>query len=366
MKQGNLLQIQFLIITLLVLGTACQSQVVCEGYTADDASWAEDSSSPDYHHLQEVYSETGFTFTAAELESLISSNHFSISKGPDEVLFGLRGCQVIGNTHNTFSTSVQLQETKPDHQEYQDVLGVWRQSTGEIRVFEGSTVPNWYYMCIQAEIGGHEANMLPTGRYIYQVDKHRHIEGAFRSEQEIVVLRSNDDLIFETSDDWEIWTPLDNIHPGGCPGEMFSSAGCQTIPGTFGGGCQGYYDKEPETHLGTWAEFRASAGLDPNNNQDRWEWNYYYVLLTCREARMASQGLDGEALSRLRFGSSGTPVLQLQQALLDAGIDPGPLDGIMGPKTAFALIQWQQAEFDGEADGILTPELAEILGFELK
>jgi hypothetical protein len=169
--------------------------------------------------------------------------------------------------------------------------------------------------------------------------------------------------VYETTDAWEIWVPLDNIHPGGCPGEMFSSAGCQTLPGSFGTGCEGYYAEKADTHLGTWGDFRASAGLDPSNNQDRWEEPYIYILLTCRDARLASQGTDAEFLTRLRFGSTGEKVLDLQEALLDQGHDPGPLDGIMGPKTVFALLEWQQAKFDNHADGILTPELASMLGF---
>ena len=352
-----------LFLSLLV---GCQSQVECTQFTADDAEWAEDRLSPDYLHLNTDFSEEAFIFSASNLEALINFNFFSVSEGQDEVLFSFRGCRAINNNNGEFADSAQLQETEPNHKDYREVLGVWRQSTGEIVVFEGSTVPNWYYMCIQAEIGGHEANMLPTGRYMYQVNHHRNVEGAFRSEQEVVVLRSNDDLIYEITDDWEKWVPLDNIHPGGCPGEMYSSAGCQTIPGTFGKGCDGHYVEEKGTHLGTWGDFRTSAGLDPGNNQDRWEEPYIYVLFTCREARLISHGADSESLIRLRFGSTGENVLKLQESLRKLGYDPGPLDGIMGPKTVLALVEWQQSEYNGQADGILTPELANNLGFELK
>lgn len=366
MRSAKLPRLTLLLLLTSLFAVGCRSPLECTQFTEDDAGWADDQLSPDYHHLDASFSEIPFDFSGSDLEEMLTNNSFSVIEGQDEVLFGLRGCQITAEGPGGFSDSVQLQEAKPDHKDYRDVLGVWRRSTGEIAVFKGSTVPNWYYMCIQAENGGHEANMLPTGRYFYRVDFHRLVEGAFRSEQEVVVLRSNDDLVYETTDLWETWVPLDNIHPGGCPGEFYSSAGCQTIPGTYGTGCEGAYAEEKETHLGPWGNFRTSAGLDPENNQDRWDEQYIYILLTCREARLASQGEASESSLRLRFGSKGENVLQLQEALLDLGYDPGPLDGIMGPKTVSALIDWQQSEFNGQADGILTPALADILGFKLE
>lgn len=345
----------------------CQQKIECTQFTSQDASWAEDHISPDHSHLNASFSDDPFDFSSDVLRELINLNSFPISQGQDEVLFGLRGCQVASSEPNGgFQENVQLQENIPDHSEYRDLIGVWRQSTGEISVYQGSTVPLWWYMCVQVENGGHEANLLPTGRYLYQVRQHRNIEGAFRSEQEVVVLRSNDDLIYEITDDWEMWVPIDNIHPGGCPGKEYSSAGCQTIPGTYGTGCEGVYPEEAEMHLGSWANFRKDAGLDPNNNQDRWEEPYIYILLTCREARLISQGSEPASLTRLRFGSQGDNVLELQEALSGLGYDPGPLDGIMGPRTVMALIEWQKATNNDRADGILTPEIADYLNVELE
>jgi peptidoglycan hydrolase-like protein with peptidoglycan-binding domain len=36
--------------------------------------------------------------------------------------------------------------------------------------------------------------------------------------------------------------------------------------------------------------------------------------------------------------------MAMQQALRDKGYDPGPIDGVMGSKTASALKKYQQAE----------------------
>jgi len=44
----------------------------------------------------------------------------------------------------------------------------------------------------------------------------------------------------------------------------------------------------------------------------------------------------------LRRGSSGTAVRQLQEALKEAGHDPGPIDGEFGPATEAAVRAFQQ------------------------
>ena len=357
-----------LILVILAVFTAisssCTNQIECSKYTADDAQWAEDQFSPDFRHLDETSSSQSFTLEGSHLEQLSLLNHFNVTEGQDEVLFGLRGCQIITENGDIFSTEVELQETIPDHLNYQDVLGVWKRSTGEVAVFPGSTVPNWEYMCLQAEEGGHNANMLPTGRYLYHVGRHREIEGAFRLKAKVIVLRSNDNLIYETTDLWEKWAPLDNIHPGGCPDKMFSSAGCQTIPGTFGKECAGVYEAVEDMHLGNWSDFRQSAGLDPDNNKDKWDSPYVYLLLTCREARLVSSLADPVSLTRLRFGSRGPAVEEIQAALNNQGYSV-LLTGQMDPETTMAYIQWQQANNNGAADGIVTPAIANELGFEL-
>jgi hypothetical protein len=352
-------------VALVISSAGCQQGEGCSGFSATVARWASDQDSPDYHHLGATASTESFVFEANHLEQLSQLNQFDVSAGQDEVLFGLRGCRIVDDRGGSFSPAVELREDTPDHANYHGVLGVWRHSTGEMAVFPGSTVPHWEYMCQQAEQGGHLANMLPTGRYLYQVGHHRDVVGAFRLEAEVVVLRSNDNLVYERTDHWEAWVPLDNIHPGGCPEEPFSSAGCQTVPGTFGEECDGFPEVKAETHRGPWAALRQSAGLDPNNNQDRWGSPYVYLLLTCREAHLVGSLSDPSTLARLRFGSSGPAVEALQQALNGQGYSSVPVDGVMGPETTLAYIQWQQARDGGAADGIVTPAAADALGFEL-
>ena len=49
-------------------------------------------------------------------------------------------------------------------------------------------------------------------------------------------------------------------------------------------------------------------------------------------------------MASLSQGSRGEEVRKMQQALLDAGFDPGPIDGIYGPKTASAVKAYQASE----------------------
>ncbi|MBM4429067.1 MAG: hypothetical protein FJ026_01795 [Chloroflexi bacterium] len=344
---------------------ACQTWRGCKGFTAEDALWLIDDRSPNYRHLGWLGSSEPFVFAASDLEHLCRLNHFDVSEGQDEVLFGLRGCRISGGDAGGFVSAVELTETAPDHVSYQCVLGVWRRSSGEIALFQGSTVPNWHYTCQQVEQGGRKANMLPTGRYVYAVGRHREMEGAFRLEAQVVVLRSNDDLVYETTDQWDASVPLDNIHPGGCPNEPYSSAGCQTVPGSFGVKCPEFPNVQAGQHAGPWASFRELAGLDQEDNRDKWGAPMVYVLLTCRDARAIRSFADPTSLIRLRFGSSGDAVRALQMALQQIGYPSVPVDGQMGTETTMAYIDWQQKQYGGAADGIVTPEEAIKLGFSL-
>lgn len=60
----------------------------------------------------------------------------------------------------------------------------------------------------------------------------------------------------------------------------------------------------------------------------------------------------------------GDKVREIQTALKAAGIDPGPIDGIFGPKTEAAALGFQLAK-GLVADGEVGPETAGALGIEL-
>jgi peptidoglycan hydrolase-like protein with peptidoglycan-binding domain len=63
----------------------------------------------------------------------------------------------------------------------------------------------------------------------------------------------------------------------------------------------------------------------------------------------------------LQQGDRGDEVKALQESLADAGFDPGPIDGIFGPKTAAAVKGFQESE-DLQVDGIAGPNTMGALG----
>ena len=56
----------------------------------------------------------------------------------------------------------------------------------------------------------------------------------------------------------------------------------------------------------------------------------------------------------LKQGAKGSEVEKIQKQLQNAGFDPGPADGIFGPKTAAAVRQFQ-AQHAPPVDGIVGP-----------
>jgi peptidoglycan hydrolase-like protein with peptidoglycan-binding domain len=77
----------------------------------------------------------------------------------------------------------------------------------------------------------------------------------------------------------------------------------------------------------------------------------------------ARELLDGTRL--LRLGVRGTDVRQLQKALSSLGYDPGPIDGVFGPKTASAVEAFQAARSIG-VDGVVGSESRQAIAAVLR
>lgn len=66
-------------------------------------------------------------------------------------------------------------------------------------------------------------------------------------------------------------------------------------------------------------------------------------------------------MDTLRSGPSGEAVETLQKKLLGQGINPGPIDGVFGPKTEAAVQRFQESE-GLDADGIAGNKTFAALG----
>jgi N-acetylmuramoyl-L-alanine amidase len=333
--------------------------------TAKDARFAPDNLSPDYRHLGASGVSQAFDFTSDLLERLCQLNSFNPNLSDDEkdereVIFALRGCAIVGATASgdatsAFVSTLSLTEDLPDHKTSHCVIGVWKRAAKQLAAFAGSTVPYWGSM-EKFRQGGPASNMLLTGRHLYTVGTHRansnlEIRGALLQQGPVVVVRTLDDLMYETTDTFEVGSVGDNIHPSrfAKPTDRYSSQGCLTVSGA--------YDLKSEKYSGLWSRFRGALGLDPaspKNNEDGRR--FVCVLLTGREARLISQNASAP-LKRIRFGSRSADVTALQNALTTSGHFKGKVNGQMGPSTTIAYINWQREQNPGNpsADGIKKP-----------
>ncbi|MEP7382124.1 MAG: papain-like cysteine protease family protein [Gemmatimonadota bacterium] len=343
---------------------------------ATDVHWAADADSIDYRHLATAIDTKAFDLTGDVLDRLARFNRFELAASEGRVVFGLRGCTVDVDVATPQAT-VSLREIEPNHIDFRCVIGVWNRTANTVTAFQASTVPNWEYMEVYREHHGRKANMLPTGRYILSVGTHRakkknaagalvdnpgRIQGALRNDQRVVVLRSEDDLTYTVRDTWDRTVPNDNIHPGIVTPNAgnstvpdFSSAGCSTISGS----------SVSDVPAGGWADFRLALGLTNTNPRANDGQSFAHILLTGRDARLAAGG--NTTLGRLRFGSHGDDVRQLQDALArhPKKYYKGKVDSDLGPGTAMALIRYQKDQGAGAADAIVTPAEATALGFTL-
>ena len=86
------------------------------------------------------------------------------------------------------------------------------------------------------------------------------------------------------------------------------------------------------------------------------------MLLSGSEVeRVALVGLEPSS-ERVRFGSAGPRTQRVQEALKTRGYYEGDLDGVFGPRSLRALLQFQEDVFGpGGNDGICGPQTAETL-----
>ncbi len=329
-----------------------------------------DDNSTEYRHIlatDRQLAGCSFTFTSRDLELLIRSNSFEPGRDNKRIIFGLRGAVLEADVTapgdgdmQVERAALRLKDTRPDHKNFQCVIGVYNLETGKLSGFKASTVPNragvWDYTQPPHKSG----NMLPAGCYLYSVGTHRKTTpGCLREAEPFTVLRSKTNLAYDIGDDWNKCLPWDNIHPSFVDkrgSASFSSLGCQVVRGS--------YNKATGQYTREWAHFRRAIGLSPNGRGDDGK-KFSYVLLTGMEAaiaaRLRDQGKDTDfnsvfaSLVRLRQGSRGEPVRRLQTALGLAS------DGILAAPTKKAFADHQRAK-GLAADGVYAPAHDTLLG----
>ena len=92
--------------------------------------------------------------------------------------------------------------------------------------------------------------------------------------------------------------------------------------------------------------YRGPAFLVYANFEVIMEWNRsqaYAIAVGHLADRIAGAGRLSASLPEVEYAPSRSQILALQEGLLQAGFDPGELDGMIGPATRAALRAWQQA-----------------------
>jgi uncharacterized caspase-like protein/tetratricopeptide (TPR) repeat protein len=331
-------------------------------FKAEDVAWSGDDRNPEYGHLDKSLGAKEFAFGPKELELIIRASRFEPSRSSGVILFGIRGAELVGGGSQLNKDTIRLRDARPDHRAFRCVIGAYHVGRQQLSAFTGSTVPNTN--AVYTNWARHQSgaapygNMLLSGCYRYRVGTHvgtHEVPGAFRLQEdaEVVVLRSNADVTYDTGDVFDQCVPHDNLHPA-LRSMSFSSAGCQTVRGTY---------NADQGHTGEWAEFRKAVGLKGASDNGK---RFDYVLVTGLEAGIASRTLADAAtardeaairarLTRLRYGSRGAEVAALQAAL------KRPATGFLDAGDRMALADLQRQKL-GSADATYSPAMDTKLG----
>lgn len=332
-----------------------------------DVGWVSNSkNNPDYWHVPDAYTNKTFKLTADVISELVRLGHYKpVTAGHGKLVIALRGAILAdGSRSVTDRSSIDLRSVNPDHKKFRCLLGVLDTASKRISLYQGSTVPNtWAVAQHYNWRNGHRskllANILPTGCYEYCHGTHygsQQVEGVLRlgntpnpPSSSVTVLRSSNDAVYGTQDDWDYCRPADNIHPA-FGKNSFSSLGCLTVRGTHNNG----------HHSGEWADFRKAVGLDQTQQGTR----YDLLLTTGAEAAAISSLMDDNSalnsLRRISHGSQGEFVGKLQKQLNVS------VDNFFGGKSKAALCRVQRTNLIGNiATGIYVPQMDELLNFDV-
>ncbi len=296
-----------------------------------------------------------FTLKEEHLKRLCQINHFHV---PSDgiIFFGLRGCIPINDDDHEFRNEHQVEVAETDYRHPRCIIGQWKPNQG-IALFIGSTIPHIKYVKKAFENYGKGANQLMPGFYKdYRKGVHKRgtltAHAAFRQDSRLPIIRTADDLDYDEEDRVEFMRPYDNLHAAWCMGPnhpCYGSAGCQVVVG---------YPKcekrgnRPDS--GPWKVFK-------NNAYDISQTSFSYILLNGRDAKRVALSNSQKMSARLRFGSKGELVKELQRLLKDEYYE-GYIDGDFGTRTLFAVLDYQTAAFGADADdGIVGPITASAL-----
>lgn len=304
-----------------------------------------------------------YIINASILKKLCAINQFSIPD-VDLVFFGIRGSLPMHTEDYSFQNEVQLNLIDVDYTHMRCTLLQWQKSTDKIASFPGSTVP--YIDSIkkaQAANGVGTNCLIPSyfNDFIKGIHYGSHAGNAceaFVQSASRAYRRSADNFSYDNDDRVEVGKPFDDLHAAWTDSldGKYSSEGCQVVLGV------------PKCEkLGPNSKNTAAWGVFQNNAYAIAQTKFPYVLLTGREIiSVASKPVTTQWPAKLRFGSSGQLVINLQNLLKAKGMFNGSSTGNFDGDTLVAVLKWQKTNFGNQsADGIVGPNTAATLGLAL-
>jgi hypothetical protein len=299
-------------------------------------------------------------FSSDNLRKLLRVNSYNFPQ-TGLMVFGIRGGTPVSSGFDTFKAVHTIEQSDPNFTNPRCTVGIWNPVENKIALYPASTVPHLKYIKKQKE-GTARANCMMTGYYsFYEKGTHAPNPGsaheALRLATNIMLRRSMNDLVFTNEDPVEIGNPNDNIHAAYCDTQNgeYSSAGCQVIVGQPKCKNRG----SNSGHTGFWKKFHDTVYAVPQQHFD-------YALFRYSDADAASQMGDQLMQARLRFGSQGNIVRELQTKLANKGHYMGTVDGDFRKNTLLAVLAYQKEVFGlKEADGVVGNGTASSLGITL-
>lgn len=301
------------------------------------------------------------TFTSDNLRKLHRVNSYPYSE-TQYMVFGIRGAKPVSPAFDTFKDAHSIEMSDVNYLNPKCIIGIWNPVQNTIALFPGSTVPHLKYIKKHKE-GTGKANSMMSGFYnFYEKGTHnpnpQHAHKALKLATNIVLRRSNNDLVYGADDPIEVGNPHDNIHAAYCDDITgnYSSAGCQVIVGQPKCQQRGSLD-----NTGYWKKFHSVIYTDATSQN-----HFNYSLFRYADIDAAATVGSGQMDARLRFGSKGNLVLALQEKLKSKGYFHTILDGDFGRNTLIAVLAFQKETFGtNEADGVVGNKTAGKLGFTL-
>lgn len=302
------------------------------------------------------------SFSVETLRKIIRLNFFPFNEN-NLLIFGIRaGLPKNLTTCSEFRSEHFLDAQNINFLNPKCTIGIFDPLENKMALFPGSTVPHLDYMKKQkASPSAKISNSIMSGYYSYY-GKGTHSPSianaheALRLMTNVFLRRTTNDLVFDNSDLIDVSNPNDNIHAAYCDtiNGNYSSAGCQVIVG------QPKCVRRGANSSNTvyWKKFHD---IIYGNLQSQFD----YMLLRFQDAEAVSQ-LNGQLSARLRFGSNGYKVKELQEKLAQQGYYQSNKDGKFLKDTLLAVYEFQKKKFGLlNADGVVGNQTASVLNLQL-